>query len=131
MLPAGLRERLLWNFPDVRTVGIAGSARLGGSVLIGPDCSLATVSVIGVNGCFFTAGSVTHTSPTETTGLGAEFHAHPFDGDLPQCAPSPPVTGRQSVLKTDEEGRPLAAPASSCGGLGLPGLGGDWAAPRG
>ncbi|MEW1635561.1 choice-of-anchor A family protein [Streptomyces sp. NPDC093801] len=108
MLPAGLRERLLWNFPDVRTVGIAGSAQLGGSVLIGPESSLATVSVIGVNGRFFTAGSVTHTSPTETTGLGAEFHAYPFDGDLPQCAPNPPVTGRLSVLKTDEEGRPLA-----------------------
>ncbi|MFF2194095.1 choice-of-anchor A family protein [Streptomyces sp. NPDC058157] len=107
MLPPGLRERLLWNFPDATAVGIAGSAQLGGSVLIGKDASLATVSVIGMNGRFFTAGSVVHTSPTETTGLGAEFHAYPFDGDLPECAPTPPVTGRVSVLKTDEEGRPL------------------------
>ncbi|MFD5422449.1 choice-of-anchor A family protein [Streptomyces sp. NPDC127069] len=107
MLPPGLRERLLWNFPDAQSVGLAGSAQLGGSVLIGQDTSLATVSVIGLNGRFFTAGNVTHTSPTETTGLGAEFHAYPFDGDLPECAPNPPVTGRVSVLKTDDEGRPL------------------------
>ncbi|MEU8436323.1 choice-of-anchor A family protein, partial [Streptomyces sp. NPDC029216] len=108
LLPAGLRERLLWNFPDAQAVGIAGSAQLGGSVLIGPDASAATVSVIGLNGRFFTAGNVTHTSPTETTGLGAEFHAYPFDGDLPECAPTPPVRGRVTVRKVDEQGQPLA-----------------------
>lgn len=108
LLPAGLRERLLWNFPNAETVTIAGSAQLGGSVLIGPQTSVADVSVIGMNGRFFTAGSVTHTSPTETTGLGAEFHAYPFDGDLPDCAPVPPARGSVSVLKHDEDSRPLA-----------------------
>ncbi|MEU3723615.1 choice-of-anchor A family protein [Streptomyces sp. NPDC031705] len=108
LLPAGLRERLLWNFPDARAVTVAGSAQLGGSVLIGPQASVATVSVIGVNGRFFTAGSVTHTSPSETTGLGAEFHSYPFDGDLPDCAPAPPDRGAVTVVKHDENGRPLA-----------------------
>ncbi|MFE2326238.1 choice-of-anchor A family protein [Streptomyces sp. NPDC059385] len=108
LLPAGLRERLLWNFPDADTAEIAGSAQLGGSVLIGPRTSVATVSVIGVNGRFLTAGSMTHTSPTETTGLGAELHAYPFDGDLPGCAPVPPVTGNVSVVKHDEDGNALA-----------------------
>ncbi|MFF5704863.1 choice-of-anchor A family protein [Streptomyces sp. NPDC012794] len=107
LLPAGLRERLLWNFPDAQSVTLAGSAQLGGSVLIGPQASVATVSVIGLNGRFFTAGSVTHTSPTETTGLGAEFHAYPFDGDLPDCAPVPPARGAVTVVKHDEDGRPL------------------------
>ncbi|MFE1558462.1 choice-of-anchor A family protein [Streptomyces sp. NPDC058734] len=107
LLPTGLRERLLWNFPGAESATIAGSAQLGGSVLIGPPESIADVSVIGMNGRFFTAGSVTHTSPTETTGLGAEFHAYPFNGDLPDCAPVPPARGSVSVLKNDENGRAL------------------------
>ncbi|MFJ3881522.1 choice-of-anchor A family protein [Streptomyces sp. NPDC090077] len=107
LLPAGLRERLLWNFPNAESATIAGSAQLGGSVLIGPQASVANVSVIGMNGRFFTAGSVTHTSPTPTTGLGAEFHAYPFNGDLPDCAPVPPARGSVSVVKHDENGRPL------------------------
>ncbi|WP_185899330.1 choice-of-anchor A family protein [Streptomyces sp. WAC07061] len=108
LLPAGLRERLLWNFPNAETATIAGSAQLGGSVLIGPQASVTDVSVIGMNGRFFTAGSVTHTSPTATTGLGAEFHAYPFNGDLPDCAPVPPARGSVSVLKHDENGRALS-----------------------
>ncbi|MFD0355986.1 choice-of-anchor A family protein [Streptomyces sp. NPDC127110] len=107
LLPAGLRERLLWNFPNAESATIAGSAQLGGSVLIGPQESVADVSVIGMNGRFFTAGNVTHTSPTATTGLGAEFHAYPFNGDLPDCAPVPPARGSVSVLKHDENGRAL------------------------
>ncbi|MGE7388493.1 choice-of-anchor A family protein [Streptomyces sp. NPDC004126] len=107
LLPAGLRERLLWNFPNAETATIAGSAQLGGSVLIGPQASVADVSMIGMNGRFFTAGSITHTSPTATTGLGAEFHAYPFNGDLPDCAPVPPTRGSVSVIKHDENGRAL------------------------
>ncbi|MEU9714783.1 choice-of-anchor A family protein [Streptomyces sp. NPDC047976] len=107
LLPAGLRERLLWNLPNAETATFAGSAQFGGSVLIGPQASVTEVSMIGMNGRFFTAGSVTHTSPTETTGLGAEFHAYPFNGDLPDCAPVPPARGSVSVLKNDENGRAL------------------------
>ncbi|MEV5685901.1 MULTISPECIES: choice-of-anchor A family protein [unclassified Streptomyces] len=94
-----LRPRLLWNFPDATTVNLAGTGQFQGSVLIGNPASEATVSLPGVNGRFFTTGSLTHTS-SASGGGGQEFHAYPFDGDLPDCsAPTPqaPVT----VVKKD------------------------------
>ncbi|MCX4967544.1 choice-of-anchor A family protein [Streptomyces sp. NBC_00654] len=94
-----LRPRLLWNFPDATTVNLAGTGQFQGSVLIGNPASEVTVTLPGVNGRFFTTGSLTHTSPPAGGG-GQEFHAYPFDGDLPDCsAPTPqaPVT----VVKTD------------------------------
>ncbi|MCX5073271.1 choice-of-anchor A family protein [Streptomyces sp. NBC_00513] len=101
-----LRTRLLWNFPDATTVNLNGSGQFQGSVLIGEQRSRATVTLPGMNGRFFTTGNLTHTG-IQGGGGGQEFHAYPFDGDLPDCAP-PVTTGAVSVLKRDETGRPLA-----------------------
>lgn len=102
-----LRSRLLWNFPDATSVEIKGTGQFQGSVLIGDQGSMATVSVPGMNGRFFTTGSLTHTSAA-TGGGGQEFHNYPFEGDLPDCATAP-TEGQVKVVKTDEDGgKPLA-----------------------
>ncbi|GLW45447.1 hypothetical protein Stsp02_11090 [Streptomyces sp. NBRC 14336] len=100
------RERLLWNFPDATTVDLVGSGQFQGSILVGEQSSQTTVSLPGVNGRFFTTGSLTHTS----ANTGVEFHAYPFTGDLPDCGSTPePVTGRIDVTKRDAEtDEPLA-----------------------
>ncbi|MFS0695824.1 choice-of-anchor A family protein, partial [Streptomyces nitrosporeus] len=102
------RERLLWNFPDATTVSLNGTGQFQGSFLIGNQASDTEVTLPGVNGRFFTTGSLTHTSAASGGG-GQEFHAYPFTGDLPDCGSTPPVTGDVSILKTDSEtGAPLA-----------------------
>ncbi|MFE0172936.1 choice-of-anchor A family protein [Streptomyces sp. NPDC059002] len=102
-----MRSRLLWNFPDATSVEIKGTGQFQGSVLVGNQSSMTTVSVPGMNGRFFTTGSLTHTSAA-TGGGGQEFHNYPFEGDLPDCALAPTV-GEVKVLKTDEDGgKPLA-----------------------
>ncbi|MFJ5833816.1 choice-of-anchor A family protein [Streptomyces sp. NPDC093089] len=91
-LPDGLRERVLWNFPDAATVKFEGTAQFAGSVLIGNRASTATVTMPGVNGRFFTTGNLTHTSESGGGG-GQELHAYPFNGDLPSCTdPTPSPT---------------------------------------
>ncbi|SEP49015.1 choice-of-anchor A family protein [Amycolatopsis saalfeldensis] len=94
-----LRERLLWNFPDATSVRIAGGAQFQGSVLIGNQDSLATVTASGMNGRFFTTGSLLHTSEP-TGGGGQELHAYPFDGDLPDCTTTPTTTPTTSSTTT-------------------------------
>ncbi|WP_053631565.1 choice-of-anchor A family protein [Streptomyces sp. H021] len=94
------RERLLWNFPDATTVRLTGGGQFQGSFLMGQQTSETTVTLPGINGRFFTTGSVTHGSET-VGGGGQEFHAYPFNGDLPDCAGPVPVTGSVSVLKRD------------------------------
>ncbi|MFE8937011.1 choice-of-anchor A family protein [Streptomyces sp. NPDC007872] len=89
-LPNGLRERVLWNFPDATTVTFEGTAQFAGSVLIGNQASTATVTMPGTNGRFFTTGNLTHASET-TGGGGQEMHAYPFNGDLPSCAGPTPM----------------------------------------
>ncbi|WP_157877632.1 SpaA isopeptide-forming pilin-related protein [Streptomyces kanamyceticus] len=102
-----MRSRLLWNFPDATSVEIKGTGQFQGSVLIGDQGSMATVSVPGMNGRFFTTGSLTHTSGASGGG-GQEFHNYPFEGDLPDCALAPTV-GEVKVLKEDKaSGDPLA-----------------------
>ncbi|WP_405422844.1 choice-of-anchor A family protein [Streptomyces erythrochromogenes] len=96
------RERLLWNFPDATTVNLTGGGQFQGSFLMGQQSSQTTITLPGINGRFFTAGSVTHGSDTAGGG-GQEFHAYPFTGDLPDCAGPAPVTGAVSVLKRDAE----------------------------
>ncbi|MEU5160520.1 SpaA isopeptide-forming pilin-related protein [Streptomyces sp. NPDC020875] len=102
-----LRERLLWNFPDAATVGLRGTGQFQGSVLIGNQSSNTTVTLPGTNGRFFSTGNITHTSVVGAGG-GQEFHAYPFEGDLPDCSvvvPTAPVT----VVKEDATtGAPLA-----------------------
>ncbi|MFJ8134261.1 choice-of-anchor A family protein [Streptomyces hydrogenans] len=101
------RERLLWNFPDAKTVDLAGTGQFQGSFLIGDQASSTTVTLPGINGRFFTTGSLTHTTAASGGG-GQEFHAYPFTGDLPNCDTPQDVTGEVRVLKTDAEtGAPL------------------------
>ncbi|MET9610694.1 SpaA isopeptide-forming pilin-related protein [Streptomyces sp. NPDC006512] len=100
------RERLLWNFPDAATVNLNGGGQFQGSFLMGNQASETTVTLPGINGRFFTTGSVTHGSET-VGGGGQEFHAYPFTGDLPTCGTTPPVTGEVAVTKVDEAGNGL------------------------
>ncbi|WP_328957376.1 choice-of-anchor A family protein [Kitasatospora purpeofusca] len=95
----GYRDHLLWNFPDATSVTLGGTGQFQGSFLIGEPASQTTVTLAGVNGRFFTTGSLTHTS-LPVGGGGQEFHSYPFNGDLPTCG-STPVTGEVRVLKTD------------------------------
>ncbi|MFG2837849.1 choice-of-anchor A family protein [Streptomyces zaomyceticus] len=94
------RERLLWNFPDATSVNLVGTGQFQGSFLIGNQSSSTTVTLPGINGRFFTTGSLTHTSAASGGG-GQEFHAYPFNGDLPDCDGTNTVTGEVRVLKTD------------------------------
>ncbi|MFE0700495.1 choice-of-anchor A family protein, partial [Streptomyces sp. NPDC058872] len=89
-LPDGLRERVLWNFPDATSVTFEGTAQFAGSVLIGNQASTATVTMPGMNGRFFTTGNLTHASETSGGG-GQEIHAYPFNGDLPSCTDPTPT----------------------------------------
>ncbi|MGW5735115.1 MULTISPECIES: choice-of-anchor A family protein [Streptomyces] len=98
----GLRERLLWNFPDATDVEIKGTGQFQGSILIGQNASDTTVSVPGINGRFFTTGSLTHTS-SASGGGGQEFHNYPFVGDLPECGSTPTANGVVEIAKEDEE----------------------------
>ncbi|MGC7097236.1 choice-of-anchor A family protein [Amycolatopsis lurida] len=95
-----LRDRLLWNFPDAARVKIAGGAQFQGSVLVGNPDSLTTVTASGMNGRFFTTGSLLHTSEA-TGGGGQEFHAYPFNGDLPDCATDPTPTTTTTTDPTE------------------------------
>ncbi|MFE0101636.1 choice-of-anchor A family protein [Streptomyces sp. NPDC059009] len=102
-----MRSRLLWNFPDATSVEFKGTGQFQGSVLIGDQASTTTVSLPGMNGRFFTTGSLTHTS-SASGGGGQEFHNYPFEGDLPDCAVAP-TEGEVKVLKTDKDsGDPIA-----------------------
>ncbi|SCE42920.1 choice-of-anchor A domain-containing protein [Streptomyces sp. DvalAA-43] len=96
------RERLLWNIPDAASVHLEGTGQMQGSFLMGDQSSMTTVTLPGINGRFFTTGSLTHTSPAAGGG-GQEFHAYPFNGDLPDCSGTTPVTGEVRVLKTDAD----------------------------
>ncbi|MEU8893594.1 choice-of-anchor A family protein [Streptomyces sp. NPDC048442] len=103
----GLRDRLLWNFPDATAVDLKGTGQFQGSVLIGNQASETHVTLPGVNGRFFTTGSLTHESPASGGG-GQEFHSYPFNGDLPHCG-TPVQEGALKVVKKDAStGAPLA-----------------------
>ncbi|MFJ2786923.1 MULTISPECIES: choice-of-anchor A family protein [unclassified Streptomyces] len=99
-LPDGLRERVLWNFPDATTVKFEGTAQFAGSVLIGNQASTATITMPGMNGRFFTTGDLTHASE-QGGGGGQEFHAYPFDGDLPDCAEPTPTPTEPTPTPTE------------------------------
>ncbi|WMX46854.1 choice-of-anchor A family protein [Streptomyces roseicoloratus] len=100
----GLRERLLWNFPDANGVLFEGSGQFEGSVLIADQSSTATVTMPGMNGRFYTSGSLTHASQIDGGG-GQEIHAYPFDGDLPACEEGGTTNGGRRMV-----GRRMGAP---------------------
>lgn len=95
-----LRERLLWNFPDATALDLKGTGQFQGSMLIGKQDSETTVTLPGINGRFFTTGSVTHQSAVSGGG-GQEFHAYPFNGDLPGCGTPAPLDGELRIVKRD------------------------------
>ncbi|WP_393060418.1 choice-of-anchor A family protein [Streptomyces sp. LN549] len=101
---SGLREHLMWNFPDATAIGLKGTGQFQGSVLIGQQSSMATLAMSGTNGRFYSAGSLTHTSEGESGGQ--ELHAYPFDGDLPDCGEEP----SPSPSPTDESPTPTPSP---------------------
>ncbi|MEE4494491.1 choice-of-anchor A family protein [Streptomyces sp. BE230] len=115
---SGLREHLMWNFPDATTIGLKGTGQFQGSMLIGQPSSMATLAISGTNGRFYTAGSLTHTSEGESGGQ--ELHAYPFEGDLPDCgeepSPSPSPTDESPTptpSPTDESPSPSPTPSPS------------------
>ncbi|MFD6016009.1 choice-of-anchor A family protein [Streptomyces sp. NPDC060286] len=100
---AGLREHLMWNFPDATEIGLKGTDQFQGSVLVGNRSSTTTHAMSGTNGRFYTAGSRTRTSEGESGGQ--ELHAYPFDGDLPTCGEEPtPPSPSEGSDKPDHEG---------------------------
>ncbi|MFF5763462.1 choice-of-anchor A family protein [Streptomyces tanashiensis] len=99
-LPDGLRERVLWNFPDAVKVKFEGTAQFAGSVLIGNQASTTTVTMPGMNGRFFTTGNLTHASEAGGGG-GQEIHAYPFNGDLPSCTDPTPTPTDPTPTPTD------------------------------
>ncbi|MFD8753274.1 choice-of-anchor A family protein, partial [Kitasatospora sp. NPDC059577] len=102
-----LRERLLWNFPTATSVTLTGSGQFQGSVLVGNPASSTTVNLPGTAGRFFTTGSLLHNSGSGMTGT--EFHAYPFNGNLPDCGNAPAPTAATSVTKADSAtSQPLA-----------------------
>ncbi|MGV9312888.1 SpaA isopeptide-forming pilin-related protein [Streptomyces sp. NPDC003691] len=102
-----LRERLLWNFPDASTVTLRGTGQFQGSVLVGNQSSNTTVTLPGTNGRFFSTGNITHTSVVGAGG-GQEFHAYPFNGDLPDCSTPVPTAPVRVVKEDATTGLPLA-----------------------
>ncbi|MET8659593.1 choice-of-anchor A family protein [Streptomyces griseus] len=103
----GLRENLLWNFPDATDLTMSGPAQFDGSVLVGQPTSTTVLSMSGTNGRFYTAGSLTHTSSGASGGQ--EIHAYPFDGDLPSCSPEPTPTPTEPT-PTPTEPTPTPTP---------------------
>ncbi|XCM29854.1 choice-of-anchor A family protein [Streptomyces parvus] len=105
----GLRENLLWNFPDATDLSLTGPAQFEGSVLVGQPTSSTVLSMSGTNGRFYTAGSLTHTSQGQSGGQ--EIHAYPFDGDLPSCTPDPtPTPTDPTPTPTDPTPTPTPTP---------------------
>ncbi|MFF7811225.1 choice-of-anchor A family protein [Streptomyces sp. NPDC007945] len=101
----GLRDRLLWNFPDATRVKFEGTAQFAGSVLVGNQASTATVTMPGMNGRFFTTGNLTHASEPSGGG-GQEIHNYPFNGDLPSCDEDPTPTEPTPTTPTPTEPTP-------------------------
>ncbi|MDF9806599.1 choice-of-anchor A domain-containing protein [Streptomyces sp. HB372] len=52
----GLRENLLWNFPDATDLSMSGPAQFEGSVLVGQPTSTTVLSMSGTNGRFLHGG---------------------------------------------------------------------------
>ncbi|MGW2346504.1 choice-of-anchor A family protein [Streptomyces sp. NPDC001661] len=111
LLPAELRDRLLWNFPDASGVELAGGTQFSGSVLVGNPASTTTLTMSGVNGRFYTAGSLTHTSAAGGGG-GQELHAYPFNGDLPTCDEDTDGTPTPTPTPTPTETTPTPTPTT-------------------
>ncbi|MFF3391427.1 choice-of-anchor A family protein [Streptomyces sp. NPDC002669] len=108
-----VRARLLWNFPEARTVTKHSSAAWPGSVLA-PGAHLELGSGAPVNGSVWVAS-------LHGTG-GAETHHFPFSGCLPETGePTPSTTpstptGTPSATPPTGTATPTAPTVPSAGG---------------
>jgi choice-of-anchor A domain-containing protein len=91
-----LRPRLMWNFPNATTAEIKGGAQFQGSILGGNPSGTLTISAPGQNGRVYVAGNLVLTN----SSAGAEIHAYPFDGVLPECGSSPNSSSSTSTTTT-------------------------------
>lgn len=90
-----LGPKLLWNAPTATSVTIAGSAQFQGSVMVGNPASTTRVTVPGVNGRTYVAGNLIHAGTA-----GTEFHAYPFNGDMPDCGHTATATPTSAPTTT-------------------------------
>ncbi|MEY9895287.1 choice-of-anchor A domain-containing protein [Catenulispora sp. MAP5-51] len=93
-----LRPRLMWNFPNATTAEIKGGAQFQGSILGGNPSGTVTISAPGQNGRVYVAGNLVLTN----SSAGAEIHAYPFDGVLPECGSSPNSSSSTSTTPSTE-----------------------------
>jgi len=100
--------KLLWNFPDAKTVTVSGYAAFQGSVLVGNPDSVASVSVPGQDGRFATCGSLIHCGWS-----GCEFHNYPFTGTLPDL----PLRIVGKVRDDSDLNQTVSSPDQPVGGL--------------
>ncbi|CAN5308786.1 hypothetical protein BH11ACT5_BH11ACT5_06750 [soil metagenome] len=95
LTPGNLGQRLLWNFPEARTVHIQGPMQFFGTVLVPSDARVTTVDVSGANGQIWVNGDLVHggvnLDALGNDGLGDELHNYPFLGSVP-CGAPPAVT---------------------------------------
>ncbi|MFC4337339.1 choice-of-anchor A family protein [Salininema proteolyticum] len=123
----GLRERLMWNIPMATEVAFRGDGEFFGTVLVGNAASTSTVSVPGLSGRFYTAGNLVH------KGEDAQFHAYPFEGELPGCGMIPAentALAEQGHIQLSEEAQErlpktgASMPVWIAGGIGAALVGG-------
>ncbi|MFF5096699.1 MULTISPECIES: choice-of-anchor A family protein [Actinosynnema] len=101
-------QRMLWNFPNADSVALDGESEFQGSVLVPNADSTTLVTVPGLSGRFFTAGSAVHGS--SSVGSGNEFHAYPFTGTVAGCEPAAPSTTTTAVTTTEAATSTTTAP---------------------
>jgi choice-of-anchor A domain-containing protein len=117
----GLRPRLMWNFPNAIRAEIEGGAQFQGSILAGNPDGTLTISTPGQNGRVYVAGNLVLTG----SAAGAELHAYPFDGVLPECGsqPNPGTTASWTTPTTSLSERPSVFPSVRSHGLAATGGG--------
>ncbi|MFB6814829.1 choice-of-anchor A family protein [Streptomyces sp. NPDC056347] len=98
-----VRARLLWNFPEARTITKHSSAAWPGSVLA-PNAHLELGSGAPVNGSVWVAS-------LHGTG-GAETHHFPFSGCLPGTGETPPPTTPSTTPSTPPATSTPSTPAT-------------------
>jgi choice-of-anchor A domain-containing protein len=104
--------KLLWNFPEAKTITINGYAAFQGSVLVGNPSSVTTVSVPGQDGRFATCGSLIHNDMGNWQGC--EFHNYAFTGTMPEV----PAYSIAGVVKVDaDRTQSLTAPDAPLGNV--------------
>ena len=114
-----LRTRLVWNAPTTTSLTLTGFPQFQGSILAGNAGGTTNIDTPGVNGRVALAGDLVH------SGDGAELHNYPFNGQLPDCAPTqPPTTDTPTTVPpteppTTEPTAPGSMTASPTG-TGLP-----------